>query len=324
MIEELHVKKYNARLQNFPIMMFAVVMGLSGLSLVFLKASHIFGLPKFLAYVLILVDVAVFFVTSYLYGSKIFKYIDEVKLEFSHPIRANFFAAFSISLLLLSTIFAELHFAIAPYFWYVGVSFQAFMTFYCISFWINNNIDIKHSNPAWLIPVVGNVIVPLGGVGVASLHVLYYFFAVGIFFWIVFMPILINRIIFHHQLAQKFLPTLFILIAPPAVGMVSYIKMGHGFDIFAQSLYNIALFFSLLLVFMVKNFFNLKFFISWWAFTFPLAAMSIASMVAYQKSGLMFYKVFALGSVVITTTVVALVAYKTILHVGKKEICVAE
>ncbi len=318
------VKIYNARLQNFPIMMFAVVMGLSGLSLVFLKASKIFDFSEFIAYVLVAIDVAVFIFIVIFYIAKIIKYPKDVKWEFSHPIRANFFAAFSISLLLLSTIFHELNFPIAPCFWYVGVSFQAFMTFYCMSFWINKNIDIQHSNPAWLIPVVGNVIVPLGGTGVVSTEVLYYFFVVGIFFWIVLLPILINRIIFHHQLAQKFLPTLFILIAPPAVGMVSYIKMGHSFDIFAQALYDIALFFSLLLIFMAKNFFNLKFFISWWAFTFPVAAMSIASMVAYQKSGLMFYKAFALFSIVATTVIVVIVAYKTILHVSKKEICIAE
>lgn len=318
------VKRYEARLKNFPIMMFAIVMGLSGLSLVYLKASEILGFPHMLALVLVGLDTLVFVVILLFYLAKIVKYPQDVKLEFTHPVRSNFFAAFSISLLLFSIIFGELHINIAPYLWYMGAAIQAFMTFYCLSFWINKSIDIKHSNPAWLIPVVGNVIVPLGGAGFINGDVLNYFFVVGIFFWIVLLPILINRIVFHQQLAQKFLPTLFILIAPPAVGMVSYVKMGHSFDVFAMGLYDIALFFALLLLFMYKNFLNLKFFISWWAFTFPVAAMSIASMVAYKKSGYLFYEIFSYLSIGVVSVIIGIVAFKTIVHVMKKEICIAE
>ena len=135
---------------------------------------------------------------------------------------------------------------------------------------------------------------------------------------------LINRIIFHHQLAQKFLPTLFILIAPPAVGMVSYIKITETFDLFASFLYNLALFFTFLLLFMGKNFMKLKFFISWWAFTFPLAAISIASLLAFHKTGVPFYSYIAYALIILTTFVVTLVAIQTILHMFKHEICVAE
>lgn len=318
------VTKYEARLKHFPIMMYAIVMGLSGLSLVYLKAHAWLGFPYFLGMFFVALDTIAFLTISAFYVVKIIKYFDAVKWEFNHPVRVNFFAAFSISLLLLATIYHELHLGIAIYFWYAGAAIQAFMTFYCISYWINRNVEVKHSNPAWLIPVVGNVIVPLGGVGFASHGVLFYFFVIGIFFWIILLAILINRIIFHHQLAQKFLPTMFILLAPPAVGMVSYIKMGYSFDIFAISLYDIALFFSLLLLFMVKNFLKLKFFISWWAFTFPVAAMSVATMVAYHKTGEMFYKIFSYLSICVATLVILVVAYYTIKHIFKKEICIAE
>jgi tellurite resistance protein len=185
-------------------------------------------------------------------------------------------------------------------------------------------MEVQHSNPAWFIPIVGNVLVPVAGSGMVDINFLMYYYSVGLFFWIVFTSILINRIIFHHQMAVKFIPTLFIFIAPPAVAFIAYIKMYGEFDMFASMLYNLALFFSFLLLFMYKNFMNLKFFISWWAFTFPLAAVTIASMVAFKITHTPTYEYFSYFFLFVTTLVVILVAIKTLQHMLKKEICVVE
>ncbi len=253
-----------------------------------------------------------------------FKYFSEVKKEFSHPVRINFFAASAISFLLISIVYHPINKDIAFYSFVVGTSMQTFFTFYTIKFWINKNMEIQHSSPAWFIPIVGNVLVPVSGAGFADVNFLMYYYSIGLFFWVVLTSILINRIIFHHQLAIKFVPTLFIFIAPPAIAFVAYIKMYGEFDMFASLLYNLALFFSFLLFFMFKNFLNLKFFISWWAFTFPLAAVTIASMLAYKMTNILFYSYFSYLFMIITTVVVIFVGYKTVEHMLKKEICIAE
>jgi tellurite resistance protein len=201
---------------------------------------------------------------------------------------------------------------------------QTFFTFYTISFWINKNLEIMHSNPAWFIPIVGNVLVPVAGSHFASVDFLIYYFAIGMFFWIVLTAIVINRIIFHHQLAVKFMPTLFIFIAPPAIGFVAYMHLFDSYDAFAKIIFNLGLFFTFLIFFMYKNFMNLKFFISWWAFTFPLAAISIATMLAYKITHFTPYIYFAYLFIAVTTIVVLIVALKTIQHIFKKEICIQE
>jgi len=255
---------------------------------------------------------------------KIIRYFTEVKKEFTHPVRINFFAASAISFLLLSIVYHGLNHTIALSCFYIGTAMQTFFTFYTISFWINKNMEVHHSNPAWFIPIVGNVLVPVAGAGMVDINVLIYYYSIGLFFWVVLTSILINRIIFHHQLAIKFVPTLFIFIAPPAVAFIAYIKMYGTYDMFASMLYNLALFFSFLLFFMYKNFLNLKFFISWWAFTFPLAAVTIASMLAYKITHITVYSYFAYFFMLVTTVVVCIVAFKTIQHMMKKEICIAE
>ena len=154
---------------------------------------------------------------------------------------------------------------------------------------------------------------------------LMYYFAIGLFFWIILTAILINRIIFHHQLAGKFMPTLFIFIAPPAIGFIAYAKMyGAGFDMFASLLYNLGLFFTFLLFFMYKNFMGLKFFISWWAFTFPLTAITIASMLAFKVTKVLMYKYLAFLFMIIATVVIIIVALTTIKYMLKGEVCIQE
>jgi tellurite resistance protein len=312
------------RLQHFPIMMFAIIMGLSGITIVFQKAEEILGLTKGFGELLAQIDIVLFGIIIILYFSKTIKYFSDVKKEFFHPVRINFFAASAISFLLISIVFHELNHTIALYSFYIGTLMQTFFTFNTISYWINRNLEVQHSNPAWFIPIVGNVLVPVAGSGMVDINLLMYYYSIGLFFWVVLTSILINRIIFHHQMAVKFIPTLFIFIAPPAVAFIAYIKMYGEFDMFASILYNLALFFSFLLFFMYKNFLNLKFFISWWAFTFPLAAVTIASMVAFKVTNSATYEYFSYLFLFITTIVVLIVAYQTIKHMLKKEICVLE
>lgn len=321
-MQEVITKK--ARLENFPIMMFAIVMGLSGISIVYQKAHEFLGFSEIFSNILICVDIVVFALICIFYALKIIKYPTTFKSEFHHPIKINFFAAFCISLLLIGTLLVEQNLQIAKYFWYLGVAMQTFFTFYTISFWIKNNLEINHSNPAWFIPIVGNVIIPVGGTSFASNEFLIYFFSVGIFFWIIFTAIILNRIIFHKQLASKFMPTLFIFIAPASIGFISYIKITKSFDFFAHFLYDIGLFFTILLFFMAKSFWKIQFFISWWAFTFPLAAISIATLLAFHLTNAFVYKILSLFLIIITSIVVFFVAFYTIKHMLRNEICIAE
>ncbi|BAK73347.1 MAG: SLAC1 anion channel family protein [Arcobacter sp.] len=312
------------RLQFFPIMMFATIMGLGGLTLVYERMSSVFLFPMSIATVMIAISTILFFVVLIFYSLKLIKFKDEVKKEFTHPIRVNFFAAFSISMLILSIDFRAYSINISEIFFIFGALFHIFFTYYTIKFWINNNLEIQHSNPAWFIPIVGNLIVPIAGKGFVDDSILYFYFSIGIFFWIILFSIILNRIIFHNQFAPKFMPTLFILIAPPAIGFISYIKLTGNLDFFAQILFNLGLFFTILVFVMYKNFVKIKFFISWWAFTFPMAAVSLSAILMHELTKYWIYELLAYVLTTITTVIVILVAIQTIKHMRKKEICIME
>lgn len=311
----------SSRLENFPIMFYAVVMGLSGLGMAYERLNFTFDLSN-LAFLLIKYFVSfVFVLISVIYTLKFIKYPSAVKKEFSHPIKINFFSAFSISLLLLSILWKDSD-LIYEILFYFGLIIQTFLTLYVISFWINNNLSISHSNPAWFIPIVGNLIVVIASKN--SEPFLWYYFSVGLFFWIVLFTIIFYRIIFHDQLAQKFMPTLFIMIAPPAIAFLGYIKLTKNLDMPAFMFLNLTLFFVLLLAFMYKNFIRMKFFISWWAFTFPMAAATIAFLKAYELTNSEFFRYIGVFSFIVLILFILIVAYFTIKNITNKEICIQE
>ncbi|MBT3279908.1 MAG: C4-dicarboxylate ABC transporter [Campylobacteraceae bacterium] len=312
------------RLKFFPIMMFAIIMGLSGLTITYQKAHEVLASPCILGDLLVYITTGLFFLISAIYLTKWIKYPQAVKKEFSHPIRINFFAAVSISMLLLSIIYKDLNPIVSAFFWYPGMLLHLFLTLNTISFWINHNQELAHSNPAWFIPIVGNVLIPVGGIGFASTGFLTFFFSIGIFFWVILFAIIFNRIIFHQQLAVKFVPTLFILIAPPAIGFVAYIKLFGTLDFFAMFLFNIAIFFTLLIAFMYKSFLGIKFFISWWAFIFPLAAMTIASLLMYKLTNDTAVLYLSYTMIATTTIIIVLVIYQTIKNMLNNEVCIQE
>lgn len=312
------------KLQFFPITAYAIIMGLSGLTIVFGKFYHLQWLPKYFYDVFLFLTTGLFLSFLIIYGQKAIHHFEEVKKDFNHRIRINFFSAISISFLLLSIAFMGFWPIISVVFWWIGVVLHTILMLYTISFWIQHNFEIHFMNPAWFIPVVGNILVPIAGVDYLPIAFSFFYFVVGFFFWIILFVIFLNRAIFHHQLPQKFLPTLFILIAPPAIGFIAYIRIAQSWDSFAMFMLYMGYFFVVLLAFLYKSFRKIKFFISWWAFTFPLMSITIASVVAFQISNQAIYKYIAFLLFGISLVVISIVAWQTVKKMKLGEICVNE
>jgi len=312
------------KIQFFPITSFAVVMGLTGLAIAFGKFYHLQWLPRIFYDISVFAVLSLFLFVSVMYGLKLAMFPDEVKTDFRHRIRINFFSAISISLLLLSIAFYTYYPILSIALWWLGLLLHTVFMFKTISFWIQHNFEIHHFNPAWFIPVVGNILIPVSGVDFAPILISYFYFVVGFFFWIVLFTIFLYRAIFHAQLPEKFIPTFFILLAPPAIGFIAYMRIAQSWDTFSVFLLLMTYFFIALLATMYKSFTKLKFFMSWWAFTFPLTAATIASAVAFQVTGFQSFKFIAWVLLLVAITVISIVAWYTFLNIRKGEICIKE
>lgn len=314
-----------ARLAHFPVSFFSVVMGLSGLTIAWTRAATVLHLPASPGDALAWVAVGVFVLVCLFYGAKLWAHPHEVRAEFRHPVRINFFPAFSISLLLLSIVFIERAPDAARLLWLVGAPLHLVFTLIVMNRWIHHpGVELAHVNPAWFIPVVGNVLVPVAGVRFFPADLSWFFFSIGLVFWLLLLTIVLYRLFFHAPLPERLTPTLFILVAPPAVGTVAYVALVNTVDAFAHVLYSIALFFTLLLASNALRFLRLRFFLSAWAYSFPLAAVTIASLLMAHRSGGTGYHLLATGLLALSSTVIAVLAGRTVVAVIRGEICVPE
>ncbi len=315
----------SSRLKFFPVSFFAITMGLGGFSIAVQRAEKMFGLAAGAGALLAWLagGVLLFFLATY--GSKAFSYSDELKKDLRHPIKLSFFPAISISILLLSIAFfahnEQLSFALLA----VGAPLQLLFTLFIVSSWIRHpHFEIHHLNPSWFLPVVGNIVVPIAAVEHGFTEIAWFYFSIGLVFWLVLLTIIFNRIIFHNPLPEKLVPTFFILIAPPALVFIAYVKLTGGIDSFARIMYYFALFIVLLLIALSRQFYGIKFYLSWWAYSFPIAAVSIASMLMYSKTSALFFLGASYLFLSAITLIILALTILTLRSILRDEICVEE
>ena len=312
------------RIAYFPAAIFGMIMGMTGLGIAWLKGLEQAQTPMMLqAYFVAVAALMAFFFL--LYSFKAFKHLDEVKKDMKHPIKMNFIPAMSISLLLMSIVAWETNLqTLSFYLWSIGASAHFVLTYWVLYNWVHHDFfRIEHSNPAWFIPIVGNIIVPLVGVHHVHLDINVLFFATGMMFWLFLKAILLNRIIFHEPLPQRLIPTLVIFIAPPAVGFLSYLAINGGqLDIFAKVLFFFGLVMTFLMIASLGKFLKLQFALSSWAFTFPIAAMAIACFKYQHLSGLDLIGMLGWVMTIALSVMVVLFTIKTFKAAKNKQICV--
>lgn len=320
--------KPESRIKHFPVAFFAMIMGLIGLSIAWETAQTAFSMPLDMAGALRWFGLGLFTLILALYLAKLVLFRSAVLEELRHPIQINFFPTISISMLLLGIALLGALPGLAAAFWVIGTALHLLFTLYIISAWMHHDrFEIHHINPAWFIPIVGNVLVPITGVPLGYLELSWFFFSVGMLFWLILFTIIIYRMLFHQPLPDRLMPTFFIMIAPPAVGFIAYIELSGlaelgALDGFARVLYYSSLFLTLLLLTQVGRFVRLHYYISWWAYSFPLAAVTIATLAMFELTGMLTFAVIGWTLLSLVTLVVLFLLYRTAVAVGSRSICV--
>lgn len=311
-----------SRLAHLPVTFFAVLMGLFGLSLACHAAAGSFPLAETAARAVLWLGVVCFAAIGAVYLLKILRHPGAVAAEWHHPVRLAFFPTITISLLLMATSVNDYRPDLALPIWLLGVAGQGVLTVAVISGWISHRaFEVGHLTPAWFIPAVGNVIVPMAGAPLGWPETSWLFFSAGMIFWLILLVLVFNRLIFHAPIAARLFPTLVILIAPPAVAFVSYFRLVGGVDPFAHVLLNCGYVFAILVLVQVPKLIRLPFALSWWALSFPLAALTVASFLYGRAMDSLAHIGIGLGLLALLSVVVAGLMARTGLAIARDEIC---
>ena len=315
------------QLDYLPVSLFGSVMGLTGLSVAWRLAQVRFGFPGWSASVssaVGVIAVLAFAAMVFGYSVKLLTDFEAVRAEFRHPIAGNLFGTIFISLLLLPIVLAPYALMLARALWVVGAAGMILFAWLVVSRWMSDRQQVAHATPAWIIPVVGLLDVPLAlpMLGLPPMHGLMVFaLAVGLFFAIPLFTLIFSRLLFEEPLPDALQPSLLILLAPFAVGCSAYIVTTGQVDVFAQALYMLTLFLLAVLLGQLRHLpVCCPFRVSWWAVSFPLAASAIAALrFAIAEPGAVA-DLIALALLALATLVIVGLLVRTVLGMARGEL----
>jgi tellurite resistance protein len=271
-----------SKLEYLPVSLLGAVMGLTGLSVAWRLAHARYGIPDAIADAIGALGVMAFVAMAVGYGIKWQHAAEAVKAEFQHPIAGNLFGTIFVSMLLLPIVLAPVCLSIARILWLIGAVGMVVFAWIIISRWMSDRQQLAHATPAWIVPVIGLLDLPLAvpPLQLEALHgVAVFGLAVGLFFSTPLFTLIFQRLLFEPPITESLRPTLLILVAPFAVGYSSYVATTGQTDLFSESLYALTLFMLAVLLGQLRNLpMCCPFRVSWWAVSFPLAACAIAAL----------------------------------------------
>lgn len=259
---------------------FSIVMGLCGLSLAWRRAAPLMGdLASGIAIVLgglAALVLAVLLVASVL---RLQRHPEAWRDDLAHPVRHTFVATVPVSLILLATVAVGLfgpHPA-ARALWWIGSLGQLGVTLWVMGRWWRGpqtgGLPWQAVTPALIIPVVGNVLVPLAGVELGHVPWSAAQFGIGVLFWPLVLALLVVRIAVQGLWQERLMPSVFILVAPPAVIGLSALQLGAPVLV-GWMCWGMALFCGLWAATLLRRIVAQAFTVAHWGLSFPMAAFA--------------------------------------------------
>jgi tellurite resistance protein len=297
------------KLDYLPVSLFGAVMGLTGLSVAWRLARVRYSVPDVIADSIGALAVAAFLAMAVAYTIKWLTAADVVKAEFQHPIAGNLFGTIFVSSLLLPIVLAPVSLLLARLLWGAGAIGMVIFAWMIINRWMSDRQQFAHATPAWIVPVIGLLDIPLAlpALQLESLRgVMVFGLAVGLFFSSPLFTLIFQRLLFEPPMPEALRPTLLILVAPFSVGYSSYVATIGQTDLFAQSLYILTLFMLSVLLGRLRN--------------LPLAASAIAALKFSAVSPGWATDSIAVVLLIFSTLVIGALLVRTVMGIARGEL----
>lgn len=276
---------------------FAMVMGWCGLSQAWLRATDVFGDTALgLGLVAAIFAQFIFVLLCLACIVRLQAHPNAVAADMRHPVRHAFMATLPISILLLASLGINLFWGTdrtldtaLTFLWCVGSILEIAATVWVISRWLKSaeqgGIQWVTFTPVFFIPVVGNVLAPLGGVSIGLEAWSTAQFGIGIFLWVVLQTLLFVRSAQAGPLPARMLPAWFITVVPPSIGGLSLLQLDAPITL-VWMMWGIGAFFLSLALTQVAGIREQPFSMAHWGMSFPLAAFtSLTLRMAHAPGG---------------------------------------
>jgi C4-dicarboxylate transporter/malic acid transport protein len=276
---------------------FASVMGTGALALVSKAYSSKFSVLGEFAVWLVYLNTALFFLLLIPWLLRWIKYPENAKEDLYHPMICHFYGTIAIAMLVLSAdylmVFGRREIALG--FWVVGMPLTIFFSILIpYLMFIEKEIDIKNVTPAWFIPPVGLIVIPLSGAPLTAgfsgiwreigYFINYFAWGTGFLLYLALFAIVMHRFIAHEPLPCGIAPAVWINLGPIGAGTSTlyllvknseFISLKEPFFGMGAILWGFGVWWFIMAVVLTLHYIRrlgLPYSLAWWAFIFPLGA----------------------------------------------------
>lgn len=335
---------------------FASVMGTGIVAVNSYFYANNFAWLKALATTLWILNIILFVLLIIPWVLRFILYKDEALADFREPVTGQFYATMPIACLVVATDFliigmdninVNLAIGIAKGFWISGAILALlFSVIIPLQNFINQEVRIDSVNPAWFMPPVSLLVIPIPGAKLIPywpdswqqimLIFNYIFWGSGFFLFLFFEAICLYRFICCPPLQGKLAPTAWINLGPIGVGTIALLNLGFAstpffgvlvvpiFNLFALFLWGFGFWWFVCAIGLTVYYFshnNLPFNLSWWAFTFPLGAYTGATYLVSSFLNSSVINSYGFLCYLLLLTLWSFVFVRTIMGVRKGEYC---
>jgi C4-dicarboxylate transporter/malic acid transport protein len=232
---------------------------------------------------------------------------------------------------------------IGKIFWFAGVGLTIF--FGIVSPFLmfkGEHVTLDHINPAWFIPPVGLIVIPIPGSFIIPqysglirefvIFLNYFGWGSGFFIYISLCAICMYRFILHRPLPNILAPTIWINLGPIGAGTVALISLVNNsafitvkepFFVCGLIFWGFGIWWVLMAI--VMTFYYIKkvkvpYALSWWAFTFPLGAYVAASHLVAKIFHLEIVDFIGFGLYLLLVFLWSLTLIKTLVAIYNKKL----
>ncbi len=300
-----------AGLPHLPLPLFAVPMGVGGVGLAWREAARVLAAPSAVGEALLALSALLWLIILSLHAMRLVRHPEAVSADLRHPVRSAFTGAITIGLMIVSAAVLPHALGLARAVWIIAVVGHVAVAAWTVCSLLSSPRELATLTPPLLIPLVGNILAPLFGMKMGFEIPSLLMFGLGTGLWLFLQPLLFLRLMTGPPLPAKLKPTFAVLLAPPSVGALALAELTGGFGPIPLTVFGLAVFIALVIALLARDLIRAPFALSAWAWTFPVAAFTVACLAAAHAHPAAWQAPLLWGLLALASAIVGLVSVRT-------------
>ncbi|WP_210725666.1 transporter [Arthrobacter silvisoli] len=198
---------------------------------------------------------------------------------------------------------------------FISMAAAAAFAAWILGFWMRGEMSLESVHGGYFLPIsaaglVGALTAAETGLDWLAVGS----FAIGIFFWLVISVFFFLRLALRPAMPAPLIPTLAIMIAPPAVAAAAWLRISGGQpNHLFEGLSAMTAFMVLIQIMLLPRYRALPFSLGFWSFTFPVASVAALGITWLRQLEPFAWQAITVAVLAAVTLLIVLIAAKSIL-----------